>query len=84
MTPAVRMTYIGGPTVLLEGVEAARAFQGAAIVPVHYEGWEHFSESRMEIARTFEQAGLGHRLCWLPAGRPIDVDAGVAAEARKE
>jgi L-ascorbate metabolism protein UlaG (beta-lactamase superfamily) len=53
-----------------EGVEAARAFGEAAIVPVHYEGWEHFSESRPEIDAAFRAAGLSHRLVWLPAGVP--------------
>jgi L-ascorbate metabolism protein UlaG (beta-lactamase superfamily) len=53
-----------------EGVEAARAFPEAAIVPVHFEGWEHFSESRPEIDRAFRDAGLADRLHWLPAGRP--------------
>lgn len=66
-----------------EGVEAARAFSDAAIVPVHYEGWEHFSESRVEITQTFDQAGLGHRLCWLPAGRPAVVEAATAAEMKR-
>ena len=51
-----------------EGVEAARALAEAAIVPVHFEAWEHFSESRPEIDRAFEAAGLGHRLHWLPRG----------------
>jgi len=51
-----------------EGVEAARAFGDARIVPVHFEDWEHFSESRPEIDRAFANAGLGHRLCWLPRG----------------
>ena len=53
-----------------EGVEAARAFPQATIVPVHFEGWEHFSESRPEIDRAFQDAGLADRLHWLPAGRP--------------
>jgi len=51
-----------------EGVEAARALADAAIVPVHFEDWEHFSESRPEIDRAFDAAGLGHRLRWLPRG----------------
>jgi len=58
-----------------EGIEAARAFAVAAIVPVHYEGWAHFTESRTEIAQSFEEAGLSHRLRWLPAGTPTDVEA---------
>jgi L-ascorbate metabolism protein UlaG (beta-lactamase superfamily) len=56
-----------------EGVEAARAFPDAAIVPVHYEGWEHFSESRPEIDEAFQRAGLGHRLCWLPPGEAVAI-----------
>ena len=56
-----------------EGVEAARAFSGAAIVPVHFEGWEHFSESRPEIDRAFTAAGLARRLRWLAPGVATDV-----------
>jgi L-ascorbate metabolism protein UlaG (beta-lactamase superfamily) len=56
-----------------EGVEAARAFPGAAIVPVHFEGWAHFSESRPDIDRAFTGAGLDHRLRWAPPGQPLDL-----------
>ncbi len=47
-----------------EGVEAARAFHQASIVPLHYEGWKHFSESRAEIDTAFSAAGLKDRLIW--------------------
>jgi L-ascorbate metabolism protein UlaG (beta-lactamase superfamily) len=56
-----------------EAVEAARAFQYAAIVPLHFEGWRHFSEGRDHIAQTFQQAGLSHRLRWPEPGRTIQV-----------
>lgn len=56
-----------------EGVEAARALADAAIVPVHFEGWEHFSESRPEIERAFAAAGLASRLRWPAPGVPTDV-----------
>jgi L-ascorbate metabolism protein UlaG (beta-lactamase superfamily) len=52
-----------------EGVEAARAFPNAVIVPLHYAGWGHFSEGRAEIQRAFDHAGIGDRLCWLEPGR---------------
>jgi L-ascorbate metabolism protein UlaG (beta-lactamase superfamily) len=55
-----------------EGVEAARAFAEAAIVPLHFEGWEHFSEGRTDIERAFAAAGLDHRLHWLPPGAPVE------------
>jgi L-ascorbate metabolism protein UlaG (beta-lactamase superfamily) len=54
-----------------EAVEAARVFRDAAIVPLHFEGWAHFSEGRKEISAAFEQAGLGGRLQWPEPGRPI-------------
>lgn len=47
-----------------EAVELARAFPDAEIVPLHFEGWEHFSESRDDIADAFRQAGLKDRLRW--------------------
>lgn len=47
-----------------EGVEAAKHFDKATIIPLHFEGWAHFSESRNEIKEAFEKAGLLHRLSW--------------------
>jgi len=51
-----------------EAVRAARAFPRATIVPLHYEGWEHFSESRERIEEVFASAGLGHRIQWMEPG----------------
>ena len=56
-----------------EAVEAARALEAATIVPVHFEGWAHFSESREDIASAFEQAKLSQRLRWLRAGQPTRI-----------
>jgi L-ascorbate metabolism protein UlaG (beta-lactamase superfamily) len=56
-----------------EAVEAARALAGAVIVPLHFEGWEHFSESREDIAAGFDRAGLADRLRWPVPGRTIAV-----------
>ncbi|MEP6729009.1 MAG: MBL fold metallo-hydrolase [bacterium] len=54
-----------------EMVTAAQRFASAVIVPLHYEGWEHFSESRAEIEREFESAALGARLRWPKRGQAI-------------
>ena len=51
-----------------EGVQAARVFSDATIVPLHCEGWEHFAESRAEIQRAFATAGIEERLRWLKPG----------------
>lgn len=56
-----------------EAAQAARVFGDAAIVPLHYEGWAHFSEGREVIARTFAEAGLSDRLRWLEPGRAVEI-----------
>ena len=53
----------------VEAVAAARAFPGAAILPLHFEGWEHLSESRTEVVDAFAGAGLSERLRWLTPGQ---------------
>jgi L-ascorbate metabolism protein UlaG (beta-lactamase superfamily) len=47
-----------------DGVQTARAMPDAAIVPLHFEGWAHFSESRQVIEGAFRAAGLEDRLQW--------------------
>jgi hypothetical protein len=39
-------------------------------VPLHFEGWAHFTESRETIVRAFAAAGLDARLRWLEPGVP--------------
>jgi L-ascorbate metabolism protein UlaG (beta-lactamase superfamily) len=56
-----------------EAVETARIFPGAAIVPLHYEGWAHFSEGREQIDGAFLAAGLEERLRWPEPGRPVSL-----------
>lgn len=55
-----------------EAVAAARAFPHALIVPLHFEGWEHFTESQEDVAGAFAAAGLADRLRWPVAGRRWD------------
>ena len=47
-----------------DGVQVARAMPDAEIVPLHFEGWAHFSESRQVIEEAFRAAGLENRLRW--------------------
>ena len=62
-----------------EGVAVARLMPDATIVPLHYEGWEHFSEGREVIERTFSGAGLGGRLIWGEPGRRVAIPSGNSA-----
>ncbi len=70
---AARIAAVGPAQLTMtaaEAVEAARALDEAVVVPVHFEGWTHFSESRAEVDRAFAEAGLAPRLRWLKAGTP--------------
>lgn len=49
-----------------ESIRAARLFDHAVITPLHFEGWEHFSEGYDEIIKQYTAAGLSNRLHWAP------------------
>ena len=51
-----------------DAIETAHAFADAAIVPVHHEGWAHFTQGRDELEKSFATLGLGGRLRWLEPG----------------
>lgn len=57
-----------------EGESFARAFPKARLVPVHYEGWSHFKESRGDVERVFASAGLTDRVTWLEPGVALSLD----------
>lgn len=45
-----------------EGIIAAERFPDAKLIPLHFEGWGHFSESYNEIRNAFDKAGISDRL----------------------
>jgi hypothetical protein len=51
-----------------DAIETAHAFPDAAIVPVHYEGWAHFTPTGDDLERAFSALGIGKRLRLLEAG----------------
>jgi len=76
---AARIAAVGPAQLTMtatEAVEAARAFGDAIVVPVHFEGWTHFSESAADVTRAFSDAGLERRLRWLEPGRPARLAIG--------
>jgi L-ascorbate metabolism protein UlaG (beta-lactamase superfamily) len=56
-----------------DAVRAARVLRPQTVIPVHYEGWGHFSEGRTAVERAFQDANLPVTLCWLPPGRPMPI-----------
>jgi L-ascorbate metabolism protein UlaG (beta-lactamase superfamily) len=64
---------IDGPLTLTAAtaVEAAELLDPAVIVPVHAEGWAHFSESLDDLSKAFAAAGLTDRLRVPPTGEQL-------------
>jgi len=75
---AARVKEVGPAHLTLTAAEGAHIasdiLPDAAIVPLHFEGWAHFSESRLEIEDAFARAGLADRLRWPAAGVPMRVN----------
>ncbi|MGI5208424.1 MBL fold metallo-hydrolase [Spirillospora sp. CA-108201] len=68
-TPLVGDAYL---TLTSEGAAEAAGILGAArIVPLHFEGWAHFSQGRDTLAPAFEKAGLTDRLHLLGVGESV-------------
>lgn len=51
-----------------DAVETARAFPHATIVPVHHQGWAHFTQNQDDLVSAFAAAGLTSRLHPLELG----------------
>jgi L-ascorbate metabolism protein UlaG (beta-lactamase superfamily) len=54
-------------------VQAARALEARKIVPVHFNGWAHFSQGADDLREAFEAAGLSDRLVLLEPGETARV-----------
>jgi L-ascorbate metabolism protein UlaG (beta-lactamase superfamily) len=52
---------------------AARILSAGIAVPVHYTGWQHFTEGGAELRAAFERAGLASRLALLAPGEWADL-----------
>jgi L-ascorbate metabolism protein UlaG (beta-lactamase superfamily) len=56
-----------------EAVIAAGFFARAVIVPLHFEGWAHLSESRTDVENRFREAGMSSRITWPEPGRALEL-----------
>jgi L-ascorbate metabolism protein UlaG (beta-lactamase superfamily) len=71
VTGPVRYTLTARRAVAL-----CRLVRPRTVVPVHYEGWEHFQEPRQAIEREFAGAppDVRRSVRWLPVGTPTTLD----------
>ena len=55
--------------------EAAKLLGARAVVPLHFEGWAHFTQGRDSLSAAFEDAGLADRLHLPEPGDPKELTA---------
>ena len=74
---AVRVPqWFGGEPLTLTSeaaAEAARVLEARAVVPIHCDGWTHYTEGSDEIVRRFEEAGLGDVLRVVADGEAVSL-----------
>jgi L-ascorbate metabolism protein UlaG (beta-lactamase superfamily) len=72
---AARSSRIDGPLTLTaeRAAEAASVLDARAVIPLHWEGWAHFSEGIDEIRDAFAAAGLTDRLVVCEPGASVSV-----------
>lgn len=72
-TPGVRYSFDAA-----EAAQITRLLQPTHVVPIHFEGWSHFSEGRPALTAAFETQDLQTRLRWLAPGErsALRIDAG--------
>ncbi|TDO52699.1 L-ascorbate metabolism protein UlaG (beta-lactamase superfamily) [Kribbella sp. VKM Ac-2527] len=58
-----------------DGVELCRQLRPRTVLPVHYEGWSHFTQGRDTIEQAFAAApaDVSTSLSWLPTGTSVTV-----------
>jgi len=57
-----------------DAIETAHAFADATIVPVHHDGWAHFTQNSADLEKSFAALGIGGRLRLLEAGVATEID----------
>ena len=56
-----------------QSAEAVRLLGARLAVPVHYAGWQHFTEGGADLRAAFARAGLADRLVLLAPGEAADL-----------
>jgi L-ascorbate metabolism protein UlaG (beta-lactamase superfamily) len=67
--------FDGAPLTLTsaDAVEAAKVLDAAQVVPLHFRGWQHFSEGPDTLREAFAAAGLTDRLVLLEPGERVEI-----------
>jgi L-ascorbate metabolism protein UlaG (beta-lactamase superfamily) len=53
-----------------DALDTASAFPESKIIPVHYEGWSHYTENKEVLQQSFATLGIADQILFLPPGVP--------------
>ena len=56
-----------------DAIDTAFAFPESTLIPVHFEGWSHFTQSAESLQRSFTALGIIDRLMILPPGKSTNL-----------
>jgi L-ascorbate metabolism protein UlaG (beta-lactamase superfamily) len=73
----VQLAATGDATFSLSADEAIRyalSLGARKVVPIHFEGWAHFTEGREQAERAFAASELAGRTLWLRSGETAVID----------
>lgn len=62
-----------------DAIETAHAFTTATIVPIHCDGWAHFTQNAEDLEQSFKALGIALRLQMLQPGVPTTIAPSPAA-----
>ncbi|KAI0890845.1 Metallo-hydrolase/oxidoreductase [Annulohypoxylon nitens] len=58
--------------ITMDGAQGAKLFrdlEADMLVPLHFESWDHFSQSKESLAHAFGDAGISDQVYWLEPGK---------------
>jgi L-ascorbate metabolism protein UlaG (beta-lactamase superfamily) len=62
--------------ITMGGEQAARLYRDIKadwIVPMHFDEWEHFTQHKDDLTKTFEEEGVIDKVIWLVSGKPVRI-----------
>lgn len=57
-----------------EAVKVIHALNPRTVIPIHYEGWQHFQETGTAAREVFEASDVKEKIRWLPLGRSTEIE----------
>jgi L-ascorbate metabolism protein UlaG (beta-lactamase superfamily) len=73
---AVQLSKFDGAYLTLSSdhaADVARILGARIVIPLHFEGWSHFTQGAAELEAAFRGNGIGDRLVMLRRGQRVDV-----------